>query len=285
MYKGIILAGGTGSRLFPITNVISKQLLPVYDKPMIFYPLSILMILDIKDILIITTCNDIHNFQKLLGNGNQFGINIQYAIQDKPNGIAQAFIIGEQFIGNDDVCLILGDNIFYSKKILNCILNKNNATILAYSVCNPENYGVIELDDNLKPISIEEKPKNPKSNYIITGLYFYPNDVIEISKNLKPSNRNEYEISDVNQRYLSQNRLNVEIINDINCRWFDTGTPESLLDAANFMKKTINSQKIQIGCIHEIAWKKKWITTKQLMSFVDKYKNTKYGQYISELIK
>lgn len=285
--KGIILAGGSGTRLYPITEVTCKQLLPVYDKPMIYYPLSILMLAGIQDILIISTARDLPKFQKLFGNGSNIGVNLSYKVQETPNGIAQAFILGKEFIGNNDVCLVLGDNILYGAdlgKILKDISNSTYPTIFGYQVSDPERYGIVSFDKNGKIKSIEEKPKNPKSNYAVIGLYFYPNDVIEIAKTLKPSNRNEYEITDINNEYLKRNTLNVKLLGR-GYSWLDTGTCNTLCDATNFIRVISERQYLNVGCIEEIAWKQKWINDEHIKNIIQKYKNSEYGKYLSRITK
>lgn len=285
--KGIILAGGSGTRLYPITEVTCKQLLPVYDKPMIYYPLSILMLAGIQDILIISTASDLPKFQKLFGNGSNIGVNLSYKVQETPNGIAQAFILGKEFIGNDNVCLVLGDNILYGAdlgKILKDISNSAYPTIFGYQVSDPERYGIVSFDKNGKIKFIEEKPKNPKSNYAVIGLYFYPNDVIEIAKTLKPSNRNEYEITDINNEYLKRNILNVKLLGR-GYSWLDTGTCNTLCDATNFIRVISERQYLNVGCIEEIAWKQKWINEEHIKNIIQKYKNSEYGKYLSRIIK
>lgn len=283
--KGIILAGGSGTRLYPITKAISKQILPVYDKPMIYYPLSVLMLADIRDVLIISTPRDIAMFKELLSNGSQLGMNISYAIQDKPKGLAEAFIIGENFIGSSDVGLILGDNIFYGRgftpilasaktKIQQC----GGGVVFGYYVRDPRAYGVVELDKNAKAKSIEEKPLHPKSNYAVPGLYFYGNDVIEKAKNVKPSARGELEITSINQAYLDEDRLNVELLGR-GMAWLDTGTSDGLLDASNFIATIQKRQGLYVSCIEEIAYLKKWITKDAVLLQADKYKN-EYGEYL-----
>ena len=288
--KGIILAGGSGTRLYPITKGISKQLLSVYDKPMIYYPLSTLMLSGINEILIISTPYDIDNYKKLLGDGNDIGLKITYEIQQKPDGLAKAFVIGEKFIGNEDVCLVLGDNIFYgsgfSGKLLDSVNNtqkKKNATIFGYYVNNPSSFGVVEFDDKMNAISIEEKPKNPKSNFAVVGLYFYPNNVVNIAKNIKPSARGEFEITSVNEEYLNQNKLNVEIMGR-GYTWLDTGTHDSLLEASNFVKTIEKHSGFKVGCIEEIAFKKGYIDEKKLMNLILPLKKTGYGKYLESLI-
>ena len=285
--KGIILAGGNGTRLAPVTSVISKQLLPVFDKPMIYYPLSTLMISGIKDILIITKADQIHLFKNLLGNGNHLGIKISYAIQEKPNGLAEAFIIGEKFIGNESCALILGDNIFYGHNIQevlkkNCLSNLN--TIFAYRVADPERYGVVSFGIDKKPNLIEEKPKNPKSNYAVTGLYFYENNVIEIAKKLRPSSRGELEITDINQSYMMNDNLNVQIF-ERGIAWLDTGTHESMNDASNFIETLEKRQGLKISCPEEIAWRNNYISNKDLQTLGKKYESSLYGKYLLSLLE
>ncbi|MCL5408446.1 MAG: glucose-1-phosphate thymidylyltransferase RfbA [Candidatus Omnitrophica bacterium] len=289
--KGIILAGGSGTRLYPLTRVTCKQLLPVYDKPMIYYPLSILMLAGIRDILIISTPEDITKFENLFGNGNYLGINIHYSIQPKPQGIAQSFIIGEKFIGNSSVCLILGDNIFFGHGLTEMLQNsvkkieKSGVGIVyGYYVKDPERYGVIEFDNNRKVISIEEKPKNPKSNYAVVGLYFYDNKVIEIAKNIKPSWRNEMEITSVNQEYLKKNKLSVEIIGR-GFAWLDMGTYDSLLEASNFVEVVEKRQGLKIACIEEIAYKNGWIDKAHLMKIIELLNKSGYGKYLTHILE
>ncbi|CAF1119839.1 unnamed protein product [Rotaria sp. Silwood1] len=284
--KGIILAGGLGTRLYPLTKVISKHLLPIYDKPMIYYPLSILMMADIKQILIITTSTDYDQYRRLLENGTQLGCDFQYAIQDQPDGIAQAFVIGEKFIGNDNVALILGDNFFYGMDLschLKTLNNVDGAYIFAYEVSDPHRYGIIELDHNDKPISIEEKPKNPKSNYAITGLYFFDNDVINIAKNLQPSHRGEYEITDINNIYFQRNKLHVIKLDKI-VVWFDMGTFQSLNDASQFVRSLEIENGRKIGCIEEVAYKKNYIDKYQLKRLSEPLINSGYGIYLQHII-
>ena len=286
--KGIILAGGAGSRLFPTTNIISKQLLPIYNKPMIYYPLSTLMLSGIKDILIISTPQDINKYEELLGNGEQIGIKISYKIQQKPEGIAQALTIGEDFIGRDDVCLILGDNIFYGKviprllkDIYSEVTNNDYSIIFGYNVKDPNRYGVIDFDDNMNVLSLEEKPKNPKSNYAVVGLYYYKNDVIEIAKKIEPSDRGELEINSVNQEYLNQNRLKVNILNSI--FWLDTGTYDALTEASDFIKTIEKREGKKVSCLEEIAYKYGYIDNDELNKIIKVY-NNKYGDYLKKLI-
>ena len=284
--KGIILAGGKGTRLFPITNVVSKQLLPIYDKPMIYYPLSTLMLSGIKEILIITNEKDETLFRDLLGNGQKFGISIEYKTQKKPEGIAQAFIIAEEFIKDNSVTLILGDNIFYGKGLINLLEksnNNNNATIFAYPVKDPERYGVVEFNKKFEVISIEEKPKNPKSNYAITGIYYYDNTVIDKAKSIKPSKRGELEISDINNLYLEENCLNVELFGR-GLAWLDTGTFDSLNEASLFIKTLENRQGLKISCPEEIAWRNGWIDDEQLMTLSKSLKKSGYGKYLISLL-
>ena len=288
MIKGIILAGGYGKRLYPITKVISKQLLPVYNKPMIYYPLSTLMLSGIRDILIISTPYDIDNYKLLLGDGSNFGIKISYEIQDKPNGLAEAFIIGEQFIGNDDVCLILGDNIFYGKSIPKVLkstssqlINNNESIIFGYYVKDPQRYGVVDFDSNLKVKSIDEKPENPKSNYAVVGLYFLKNDVINIAKECKPSDRGELEITSINNKYLDQGRLNIKILDSI--FWLDTGTHDALVEASNFIKTVENREGKRVSCLEEIAYKYKYINEKQLKKIINN-SSDQDAYYLKQLI-
>jgi len=285
--KGIILAGGSGTRLYPITRAISKQLMPIYDKPMIYYPLSVLMQADIKEVLIITTPEDNESFKRLLGDGKELGCNFEYAIQEKPNGLAQAFVIGEQFIGNDKVALILGDNIFYGTGFSELIRSFNNvegAAIFAYPVADPERYGVVEFDKDLKALSIEEKPDKPKSNFAVPGLYFYDNTVIEIAKNLKPSPRGEYEITDVNKFYLEQGNLHVGEM-DRGTAWLDTGTFDSLSDASEYVRVIEKRQATKIGCIEEVAYRRGFIDDEQLKVLIAKYIKSGYGLYLETLLR
>ena len=288
--KGIILAGGYGTRLYPITKGVSKQLLSVYDKPMIYYPLSVLMLSGIKDILIISTSEDLPNFKKLLGKGNDIGLNICYAVQPKPDGLAQAFIIGEDFIGKDDVSLVLGDNIFYGRGFSKLLQNtvkrtsrENKATIFGYYVSDPENFGVVEFDEKNNAISIEEKPKAPRSNFAVVGLYFFPNDVIKISKSIKPSKRGELEISSVNEEYLKKGNLNVEVLGR-GFTWLDTGTHDSLLEASNFIHTIEKYSGLKISCLEEIAYKMGYINKNKLIQLIEPLKKTRYGQYLKNKV-
>ena len=284
--KGIILAGGSGTRLYPITLGISKQLLPIYNKPMIYYPLSVLMLAQIKDILIITNPEYINNYKSLLKNGNHLGINIEYAIQEKPKGLAEAFIIGEKFIEDDNVCLVLGDNIFYgegfSDKLKKATLLKKGAKIFAYQVKDPNRFGVIEFDENLKAISIEEKPKNPKSNWAVTGLYFYDNNVVNIAKNIKPSKRGELEITSINEKYLEKGLLEVELLGR-GFAWLDTGTYESLLEASLFVETIEKRQGYKIACLEEIAFRNGWISKDEILGLAKSLFKTEYGKYLMEI--
>ena len=285
--KGIILAGGSGTRLYPLTIAISKQLLPVYDKPMIYYPLSILMLAGIREVLIITTPEDNSCFQKLLGDGSQLGMHFEYKVQETPNGLAQAFIIGEDFIGSENVCLILGDNIFYGAelqgKLQKCV-NPQGAIITAYPVLDPERYGVVKFDKNTNAISLEEKPKNPKSNYAVPGLYFYDNNVIDIAKSIKPSDRGEYEITDVNKIYLEQGKLKVMVFGR-GTAWLDTGTFDSLIQASQFVEVIQNRQGLKISCIEEIAYRKGFINKKQLCKLAEPIRKSGYGEYLLNIIE
>jgi len=283
--KGIVLAGGSGTRLNPITFGVSKQLLPIYDKPMIYYPLSILMLANIKEILLISTPEDIDNYKKLLGNGEQFGVSISYKIQDQPNGLAEAFLIGEKFIGEDQVALILGDNIFYGQgfsKILNEVSNKGGASVFGCYVNDPERFGVAEFDSNNKIISIEEKPKKAKSNYAITGLYFYDNSVIMKAKSLSPSKRGELEISDINNLYLGENKLDIKLLGR-GFSWLDTGTCESLFEAGQFVKNAQKGRGLKIACLEEISYRNGWITKSKLLSQAEKNSKTDYGKYLLKI--
>lgn len=284
--KGIILAGGSGTRLYPITFSTSKQLLPVYDKPMIYYPLSTLMMMGIKDILIITTSKDFNKFEDLLGDGSSWGINISYKIQKQPNGIAEAFIIGEDFIGDDNVTLILGDNLFFGHNLPTLLResskNLNGATVFAYPVKNPKDYGVIDFDENFNAISVEEKPDNPKSNYAITGLYIYDSNVVGVAKNIKPSKRGELEITDVNKAYLKNKKLSVEIFSR-GIAWLDTGSHDSLLEASNFIQVIEKRQGLKICCPEEISWRNGWISSDELKVLARPILNSGYGKYLLDL--
>jgi len=285
--KGIILAGGAGTRLFPITLAISKQLMPIYDKPMIYYPLSVLMMTGIKDILIITTPEDLAGFKRLLGDGERLGCTFTYAVQEVPNGLAQAFVIGEEFIGNDKVALILGDNIFYGAGLQQLLQNHNDPNggiVFAYHVSDPQRYGVVEFDENNIAISIEEKPVNPKSNYAVPGLYFYDNSVVEVAKNIKPSDRGEYEITDVNKHYLEQHQLKVGILGRGHA-WLDTGTFESLMQSAQFVEVIEQRQGQKIGCIEEIAYRMGFIDKAQLLKIAEPLRKSGYGDYLVNLVE
>lgn len=284
--KGIILAGGKGTRLYPMTKVVSKQLLPLYDKPMIYYPLSILMLADIRDILIISTPRDLPMYEELLGDGSKLGINISYKEQVEPKGLAEAFIIGEDFIGKDSVCLVLGDNVFYGQGMTDILReaqnNKEGATIFGFGVKNPKAFGVVEFDKDFNVMSIEEKPENPKSNYAVPGLYFYDNDVIEISKNVKPSARGELEITSVNNEYLRRGKLKVQLMNR-GIAWLDTGTPQNMLKASSFIEEIQEMQGLYIACLEEIAWRRGFISDEQLEILGQDLKQTDYGQYLLTL--
>lgn len=284
--KGIILAGGSGTRLYPITMGTSKQLLPIYDKPMIYYPLSVLMLAGINDILVISTPEDLPNFEKLLGDGKEIGVKLSYKVQPSPDGLAQAFILGEEFIGNDDVCLILGDNIYYgqgfSEKLKRASEQQVGATVFGYYVNDPERFGVVEFDNSGKALSIEEKPERPKSNYAVTGLYFYDNQVVEIAKNIKPSHRGELEITDVNNVYLQQGGLNVELLGR-GFAWLDTGTHDSLIEASQFVQTIEHRQGLKVACLEEIAFNNGWITVDELKERGEFFKKTGYGQYLLKL--
>lgn len=285
--KGIILAGGSGTRLYPITKGVSKQLLPIYDKPMIYYPLSVLMLAGIQDILIITTPEDVDSFKRLLGDGSQFGIRLQYAIQPSPDGLAQAFIIGEAFIGDSNVCLVLGDNIFYGQgfttMLKHAVARAKGATVFGYQVKDPERFGVVEFDDQKRAISLEEKPKQPKSNFAVTGLYFYDNDVIQIAKEVKPSDRGELEITTVNQMYLERGDLNVELLGR-GFAWLDTGTHASLLEAAQFVETIEKRQGYKVACLEEIALNNGWLTKAQVLEIGQSMSKNDYGQYLISLV-
>lgn len=289
--KGIVLAGGSGTRLYPITKGVSKQLLPIYDKPMIYYPISVLMMMGIRDILIISTPQDLPNFQRLLGTGHDYGVNFSYREQPHPDGLAQAFIIGEEFIGDDDVCLILGDNIFHGTNFTQILFNAKNivrttqhATVFGYWVNDPERYGVVEFDKDYKCLSIEEKPKEPKSNYAVVGLYLYPNKVIDIAKNIKPSERGELEITSVNQKFLENDKLNVQILGR-GFAWLDTGTHDSLIEASNYIETIEKRQGLKIACLEEIAYNNGWISKEQVIYLAQSMKNNQYGQYLLNLVK
>jgi glucose-1-phosphate thymidylyltransferase len=287
MRKGIILAGGAGTRLHPLTKAVSKQLLPVYDKPMVFYPLSTLMLAGIRDVLVISTPDDLPMFERLLGDGSSLGMKFSYKVQETPNGLAQAFVIGEEFIGGDDVCLVLGDNIFYGAelpKMLKAAAADSAPTVFGYRVADPERYGVVEFDGEGNAVSLEEKPAVPKSNYAVVGLYFYPNSVVEIAKSLKPSARGEYEITDVNREYLKRGELRVKVMSR-GFAWLDTGTHQSLADATNFVRAIIDRQGLQMSCLEEIAWSRGWIDDVRLKELAAGYGKSSYGEYLRNLVQ
>ena len=287
MRKGIILAGGAGTRLHPLTKVVSKQLLPVYDKPMIFYPLSTLMFAGIREVLIISTPLDLPMYERLLGDGSQLGMKFSYKVQEVPNGLAQAFVLGREFIGSDDVCLVLGDNIFYGAelpKMLRAVNQTTSPTVFGYRVADPERYGVVEFDKEGNVVSLEEKPEHPKSNFAVVGLYFYPNSVVKIASEMKPSARGEYEITDINREYLRRGELKVEIMSR-GYAWLDTGTHQSLADATNFVRAIVERQGLQMSCIEEIAWNRGWIDGEQLKRLAEEYGKSTYGTYLRNLCR